>query len=262
MHNFCNFSTTSTPSSKQHFAYPAGYIARVEAKISQINAVILNSNICAIMLNIDDAEKLLEIGLESSYFGSSKLVITTSTIDDHLLPTYYLEKELEIITAFKPNFHIPRDKPVYLSQNKKERLWNIRMQVDDTLEMRDLLKGTSIDLIPLLKGVDQEELNASYFPLKNEGFITFSYYVAQYFGNGRGNLSTNLITDVKLISLLPSIEYVMLIGVQSQNILRKLPPVIRAYAGLRFIRENCWNQNKIKGSDQSDLFQFSNSGGK
>ena len=257
-----HFPVNSTSSSKEQFTYPAGYIVRVETEISQINAVIQNSTIRAVMLNIDDAEKLLKMGLESSYFGPNKLVITTSTIDDRSLPRYYLEKELEIITGFKPNFHVPRDRPVYLSQNKKERLWNIRTQVEDTVEMRQLLNGTSIYLMPLLKGVDLEELNASYLPLKSEGFNAFSYYAAQYFGNGRGNLSTELIEDVKCISFLTGIEYVMLIGVQSENIIRKMPPVIKAYAGLRFIKDNCWNHLKIEVSKQSNLLQFPSSGGK
>lgn len=261
MQDCSHFSLISAPSNTQLPLYPVGYVARVEADMTQINAVIQNHIIGAIMLNIDDAEKLLKMGLDTSYFGSNKLVITTSTIDDRSLPKYYLEKEVEVVTDFGPKFHVPRDRPVYLSQNKKERLWNIRTQVEDTIEMRQLLNGTSTKLIPLLKGIDQEELHASYIPLKNEGFDAFTYYTAQYFGNGRGNLSTDLITDVRVISTLPNIGYVMLIGVQSENIIRKLPPVVKAYAGLRFIKENCWNQPTMKDLGQSNLSQFPNSGG-
>ena len=261
MQNFRYSSFVSNLTNEQLSSYPIGYIARVEADLSQINLVMQNTTIRAVMLNIDDVEMLVNKGLDSSYFGPNKLVITTSTIDDRSLSRYYLEKEVEIITDFGPKFHVPRDRPVYLSQNKKERMWNIRTQVEETIEMRELLHGTSTKLIPLLKGVDREELLSSYISLKNERFKAFSYYVAQYFGNGRGNLSTDLINDVRVISTLPSINYVILIGVQSENIIRKLPPLVRAYSGLGFIRENYWKNRKINDIGQSSLSQFSSSGG-
>ena len=262
MQIYNHFTTFSNSTSSQFSLYPVGYIARVEAELSQMKLVIETKSINAVMLNIDDAEKLVKMGLDSSYFGPNKLVMTTSTINDLTLPKYYLEREAEVVTKFCPKFHIPRDRPVYLSQNKRERLWNISTQVEETIELLELLDGTSTKLIPLLKGVDREELLSCYFPLRNKGFRAFSYYVAQYFGNGRGNLSTNLINDVREISTLPDLFYIMLIGLQSKNIIRKLPPVVRAYAGSRFTRENCWKKVKIKNAGQTNLFQFYNSGGK
>lgn len=256
MQNFNHDSSFSSFKKNDTYGYPKGHIIRVEADLSQINLVIKNTTIKTVMINLDDAEKLLNSGINSSYFGPKKLVITTSTISDLNLSKYFLEKEASIVIDFAPNFHIPRDRPVYLSQNEKERLWNIQAQVEETIELRELLNQTSIKLIPLLKGVNREEQLSSYIPLKNEGFKAFSYYSVQYFGKGRGNLSNYLIKDLWGISNLPDIQYIMLVGIESERILRRLPPEIKAFAGLRFVRENCWKTKEMKDKKQANLDQF------
>ena len=237
-------------------AYPTGAIARVEADRLQISNVSQNNSINTIMINLDDAEKLLSWGLDSSYFSSEKRVITTSTINDDLLPKYYLEKEADIVRRFKPNFHVPRDKPVYLTQNKKERIWNIRSQIEEVMLMKNLLSDSSVMLIPLLKGVYYEELLACYLPLKNEGFECFAYYATQYFGKGRGNKSDTLINDIKIIFTLPSIQYLLLIGIQSKRVLGKMPTLVKAHASFDFVRKNCWQQTNANKKQQSTLSKF------
>lgn len=256
MGNSANYSFNPNPSGIQNSVYPLGHIARAEADISQISAVINSTITKCVMINVDEAEKLLRKGIDSAYFGPNKQIITTSTIDDRWLPKYYLEKEADIVMKFGPSHHVPRDRPVYLSQNKKERLWNIQTQVEDTLQMKEILADSKINMIPLLKGVDMEELLSSYVPLKNEGFQAFSYYSAQYFGNGRGNLTSELIKDMRTVANLPELDYVMLIGTQSDNIIRKLPSIVKAYAGMRFVKENCWQQPGFTKRGQSQLSQY------
>jgi hypothetical protein len=252
--SFPSLSTTSTE--KQYLAYPAGHIARIEASFQQIEAVSNDESIKTVMINLDDAEALLRRGIDSSCFRDDKQVITTSTINDNILPLYHLEKEAEIVSNFMPTFHIPSDKPVYLSQSKNERLWNIQCQVNDTINLRILLNNTPVMLIPLLKGINYEEILASYLPMRREGFAAFSYYAAQYFGNGRGNFRNVLLKDVKLISQLPSLAYLLLIGVESRNLLGRMPEIVKAHAGNRYIRENCWRKPVPDFHRQADLFKF------
>lgn len=228
--------------------FPSGYIDRVEANYRQITFISRNSSIRTVMVNIDDAEKLLKKGLDSSSFGVTKTVITTSTISDDVLPYFYLEKEAEIVTRFRSNFHVPCDKPVYETQSRNERLYNIRNQVEETLSLKDLLIGTGTKLIPLVKGIQADELLASTLALRKLGFEAFAYYGGQYFGNGRGNKSTDLLTQVNKIVTELNLGYLLLIGVHSSEVLSKMPRAVKAHSSLHIVRINCWNDRK-RGKD-------------
>lgn len=228
--------------------FPSGYIDRVEANNRQIAFISQNSSIQSVMVNIDDAEKLLKKGIDSSCFGGMKTVITTSTINDDALPYFYLEKEAEIVKRFRSNFHIPCDKPVYATQNRDERLYNIRNQVEDTLRLKDMLTGSGTTLIPLVKGIYADELSVSTIALRKQGYEAFAYYGGQYFGNGRGNKSNEFVTYVNKIVTELNLSYLLLIGVHSNEVLSKMPQQVKAHSSLHLVRTNCWNDRK-RGED-------------
>ncbi len=253
--NSFNLSHKSSITNEFRVDYPEGDVDRVEANKKQLNYIVSRSDSKYIMFNIDEAEKLLSLGIDASDF-SYKKVITTSTINDDLLPLYHLEIETELIRAFRPDFHIPCDKPVYQTQNKNERLWNIKQIVEDTIEMNKKLSDTDINLIPLIKGIDDDEISFCCYGYKSFGFEAFSYYCAQYFGNGRGNLTNQLISDVRHIVRTFDLQYLMVIGIGSRKIIQQLPrTVVKSYAHARKIRENCWKSD-LSMSTQKRIIDF------
>ncbi len=218
-----NFQTNSLPT---------GYIYRFEPTKSQLAHIRANQAVTAVMLNLDKVSSLLKKGITSSFFRSDQIAITTSTISDARLPSYHVEREASIVKRFSPLFHVPCDRPVYEVQNPEERRWFIESQVRDTLELRDRIQGTRTKLLPLLKGVTDEEIMLCHNLFSKQGFNHFTYYAAQYFGKGRGRSSNVLATDIRHIISLCSLNYLLVIGLQSSNVLSKLPPEVRAHAGL------------------------------
>lgn len=239
--------------------FPHGYIHRVENNESQFYHVLNDENIRFVMINIDHAEQMLKDGKDSSFFGESKKVITTSTINDDILPKYFPEKEARIVRQFNPHHHIPSDRPVYKTQNRNERMWNIRNSVAGAVRVRELLYGTSITLIPLIKGVENEELIVSHRLLKTNGFLAVSYYCAQYFGRNRGNYSNLLISDLKNMVDILDLSYLLLIGLSSHEIVRNLPPEVVAHAGSGLIRKSCWNKEEASFGTQLTLGEVGDS---
>jgi len=191
-----------------------------------------------VMIDINKIERLLKKGYTSKTFFKSEInVISTTTIHDDIIVRYYFDKELEIVKKFKPRCHIPCDKPIYLTQNKNERLWLLQTYLEELERMVDCL-SKDILLIPQIKGIDKDEREMCYDVFNKLKLRYMSYYVAQYFGNYRGGKKGNLIKDVKELISESGLEYLMLIGVQSKDILKKLPPQVIAVAGQRW-RADC-----------------------
>jgi hypothetical protein len=187
------------------------------------------------MIDIDIAERLVRKGHSaSSVFPPPIRVITTTTIADRKNVRYHLEKELEVIQAFKPKCHIPCDRPVYISQSKRERIWMINTYVSEIEHFVSRIKTDDIYLIPLIKGVERDEREICYERFKSLGIDYVSYYVAQYFSNHKGNL----LLDINGLISESGFNRVMLIGLQSKAKLRKLPPQVTALAGQRWRNES------------------------
>ena len=221
--------------------YPSGYIPRIEDSLQQVDYIRSQSEITVVMLNLDFAERLLSLGLDSTCFGSNIETITTSTIHDDKLPRFHTIKEAEIVRDFGPTWHVPCDRPIYFTQSPKERSWYLQNQLQATLELNRLLADSGICIIPLLKGVNHDELAHCHSVFKSEGLEYFAYYAAQYFGGSRGNRRRQLITDIRAMVTNLNIDYLMIIGIQAPSILHYMPPEVKAFAGLDCMKKRFWN---------------------
>lgn len=212
---------------------PVGIIPRIENQKLHFEFLNGNKYITWIMVDIHAAEALTNKGHTAlSAFGSNLKVITTTTISDDIIVKYHLEKELGVIKAFRPNYHIPCDRPVYISQNEKERLWIVETYVQEVSRFVYEIEGYGVNTIPLLKGVNFKEKKICYNKFKELDLDYIAYYSGQYFGRGRGNRSRELVRDIQKIVSESGIEKILLIGAQSVNCLEKLPPQVIAAAGL------------------------------
>jgi len=110
--------------------------------------------------------------------------------------------------------------------------------VEGTLFLRDGLKDTRTGLLPLIKGLTPEEWRQSHDPLAREGFVNFSFYGSQYFGNVVGKRDLELTDCIRGILSLCHIRYLLLIGYQSTRRIPELPRAVQAFAGQRW-RSQC-----------------------
>ena len=227
---------------------PVGNIHRIEGKQAEVEFIRRQEDIRFVMLNIDSAKNMLSAGMDASHFGPRVRVITTSTIHDNRLPYFYTAKEAEVVRNFGPTWHVPCDRPIYSLQEPKERLWYLKNQIESTIEMKHLLAGTETRMIPLLKWITPDELLLCYDSLVRHEFEEFSYYSVQYFGRSRGNNRRQLIADVRQMITLLEIDYLLLIGLQSEALIRYLPKQVRAYASLNLVREEFWRQKSSESS--------------
>jgi hypothetical protein len=217
---------------------PLGLIPRIERVSSQLKVIRGTRSVPWIMIDLDDAERFVGEGMCARDVHPQGNVVTTSTIHDRILSTFHLDREFGVIESFKPRYHIPCDRPVYQEQNLEERLWFIDKLVEGTLVLRDQLKGSRTELLPLVKGLRPEEWRSSYAPLAGEGFVGFCFYGSQYFGRNVGKRDQELVNTVRGILSSCDIQYILLVGYQSVSRVQELPRSVRAFAGLRW-RSHC-----------------------
>lgn len=213
---------------------PLGFVPRVEKTAQQLTIVHGSQVVPWIMLDLDAAERFTRENTTASMIFPSGRVITTSTIHDHKLRAYHLERETEVVKAFRPALHIPCDRPVYAEENPEGRAWFIDSMVHSTLLLRDELRGTGTCLVPLVKGIDTSEWIRSFSPLIHEGFPGFAFYVKQYFGAGLGKRDLGMVHDVRGVISTCGMPYLLLVGYQSETRRSELPPAVKAFAGHRW----------------------------
>lgn len=208
---------------------PFGMVYRVEGTSRQLELARTIRGPQWVMIDIDIAERLVRQGHRaSSLFPEPVRVITTTTIADRKGARYHLERELEVVKAFRPRCHIPCDRPVYITQCKDERLWMVKTYLGEVA--RFVARADGIRIIPLVKGVDRDERELCYGRFRAMGVDYVSYYVAQYFGSRGGHV----VNDINVIISESGFRRVMLIGLQSKRRLRKLAPQVTAMAGHRW----------------------------
>ena len=67
-----------------------------------------------ILIKLNDAATLATRGeTATSYFGPAPTVITTTTINDDDLSDLTYQDELDILTRFDPDIHLPADVSIY-----------------------------------------------------------------------------------------------------------------------------------------------------
>lgn len=218
--------------------YPRGIVARIELSKTQTDFLSMGRrDIDWVMLNLSDAERLIRRGVTAMDFVPGLRVMTTSTIHDSQLVHFTVEREIEVVRAFKPEYHVPCDRPVYFEDYQRSREWFIEKSVEGTLRMSAELKGEGIRLIPLIKGTNEQEFLRSFEPLRAAGYRYFALYVKQYLGSGNGRRISQMIQYIRNVLSVCHVDGLMLIGYQSFNAIHNLPPQVKAFAGQRWRRE-------------------------
>lgn len=215
---------------------PIGLIPRIETSKKHLNFLSTTFDLAYIMLNLDVVKRLTDKGLTAREIYPYGNIITTSTIHDSILCNFTVENEIEVITKFKPAWHIPCDYPTYYEDCDEGREWFIDAVVEDTLSFIEGVKDFSIGVIPLVKGINEREWTRSISPFKNIRINHFAFYVKQYFGSHNGKNDQLMVDHIRRIVYCCHPDYLMLIGYQSPLRVRDIPPEVKAFAGERWIR--------------------------
>jgi len=229
---------------------PFGIIPRIDNQKKHIRFLKRNKYIDWVMIDINVAESILKKGKNAfSYFkriNPNIRVITTSTISDEQLLKYNVEQEIEIISKFSPEFHIPCDCPVYDDGKVTTRFDIVKNYCTELEYFSEKMKPFGVGIIPLIKAASKIEREMCYETFDKLGFKYVSYYAGQYFGGKSGNSSRKLNYDIREVVAESNIKNIMIIGSQAPSILDDFPPQVKSAAGLRWRTEVEFNINKLK----------------
>ncbi|GAA0448836.1 hypothetical protein MUK72_15225 (plasmid) [Halococcus dombrowskii] len=169
-----------------------------------------------------------------SYFGAETKVITTTTVDDARLNPLSWEQELDIVREFDPAYHIPCDYSTYEDADQNERIENVTNYLEGTITMQRWLRDASSEtqILPLIKGVTDEERDRAIATLEPYEFPGYVFYGTQYFTSGDGILIDELVADVTATTRGHD-RPLLLIGCLSPNFLQRMPRQVVAGSGVQ-----------------------------
>jgi hypothetical protein len=218
---------------------PTGVIPRVQGQKAHRRFVQGNPYLKWVMLNVDDAELLLKRGeVGSSFFGPDVSLITTSTIHDEPLGELEWRREENIVRGIGSDYHIPTDYWVYGDMNLEDRIENIESMMDGTRWFARRFSGSNTQILPLATGPTAEERAICYSTFQDLGLSRCVFYGTQYFGGDMGNGFRQLNSAIRDITSEYTLDWMMVIGLQSSRYLAKLPPEVRTAAGQRWIYQS------------------------
>lgn len=203
-----------------------------------------NPALKAVMITIEAARIFTEQGeTADSVFGEDVVVGVSTAIPDEQLEWWYPHREIEVVRKFAPDFYIPCDRPVYQWHSPPLRRDKIRRYLRDLREITESLQNRSIVIIPFVKGVTSGERQRCYHVFNDLGFDRWAYYCAQYFLYG--NRGEELVTDVRAIVDEANLDYLMLVGLQAEQYLTRMPPAVLAAAGQRWITKSDLRNDRL-----------------
>ena len=208
-----------------------------------------NPALKAVMVTIEAARIYAEQGeTADTIFGDDIVVGVSTTISDEQLEWWYPFREVEVILEFAPDFYIPCDRPVYERHSPPVRRDKIGRYLRDLEEITEALRENPVVIVPLVKGITESERQRCYRAFENLEFDRWAYYCAQYFLYG--NYGEELVADVWSIVDEANPDYLMLVGVQAEQYLTRMPPLVQAAAGQR------WRDKSDLRSDNMTMKQI------
>lgn len=201
-----------------------------------------------VLLRITHARRLVNQNeTAESYFDDSVTVVTTTTVNDRVLSELDWEEEYGLVAQFQPDFHIPCDYPVYKEDDPILRRKHVIKCLKGMIWMAGEFSGMRTQILPLLKGETPYERHLCYQVFDHIGTKYCVFYGTQYFTAGIG--FNQLRKDLRTVASEASDLEIMLIGLQSPDLLEQVPPQIVAAAGQRWmdevqLREVPWEKSK------------------
>ena len=215
-------------------SYLSGPIPRIEAKDEHLNLVSKAQTVEAVMLDYPHARRLDQNGIDLENIDAK--LILASTIPDETLEEWFPDRELAFAKRVGADAIVPCDRPVYNRDARAQRIETIQTYVADLRDIVPHFRDAGIEVVPLVKGETEYERRLCYDAFDELGCTRVAYYCVQYFSYGfRYN---ELLERVQQISFEYEPENMILIGLQSENLVSDFPPCVTGAAGQRWLR-NC-----------------------
>lgn len=210
---------------------PRGCVARIEKQSAHEEFLNAGEPVPSILISLTDAEIIHNEGRTLwDYIPDETTTITTTTVADDDLSSLSIDREEKIIRGVQPDYHIPGDVPVYNENFRVVRKCRIFDNLCRLADLAGRIEDTSVGLLPLIKGVNQEEWSRVGDAFDELGADHFVFYGTQYYtrGPGFGELREHICT---IASMMPD-KTIMTIGPMSPEQVNELPHQVVATAGL------------------------------
>jgi len=174
--------------------------------------------------------------LATEWTPAGTTVMTTTTINDEALARLSRDREVEIVEAFRPAYHIPADHPVYADDPVEQQREQARKCARGTRELAERVPNET-QIMPLIKGSTPE---IRVETIQAAGAVdpeVVAYYAAQYFTTAGGGGWPALRQDLAGIKRETGGYPVVVIGLLSAALLAEAPSNVIGGAGLRKWRE-------------------------
>lgn len=232
---------------------PLGMIPRLEPQWShkRIFDIVQPTQV---MIKMPAARQLAKRGeTASSYFHPDTDVITTTTTNDTQLYLTSRDHEWDILTDFQPDYHIPADHSVYDETEPEDRAQRLAKCIAGTKWVHEQITDNpgafAYDpptLLPLIKGVTEEEREPFYQLSQNINAPMSIFYAVQYFTAGQRIY--DLLDDLQAIDENAPEELPLgLIGLLAPHRLEECPDRVVASAG-----QNAWFSDIAPRKDEPD----------
>jgi len=211
----------------------SGVIPRLEPKPTQIALIPKIDSVGTVMIDAHLVSQFLKRGITASEFESE--VVVTTTFADRKLEYWFPERDFQTANEFGADAVVPCDCPVYSDDIQSFRRETVENYVADIGDIIPRFRDADIDVIPLVKGETRYERGLCYDVFAAHGITQVAYYCGQYFSYGyRFSALRDRLQEIAL-------EFdptdMMLIGLQSENLIPSLPPNVSSAAGQRWLRQ-------------------------
>lgn len=211
----------------------SGAIPRLEPKSDQIALIRKSDSVNAVMIDAHLVSQFLKLGISADELDPE--VIVTTTFADEKLEYWFPDRDFQVAREFGADAVIPCDRPVYRDDVQSFRREVVENYAADIADIVPRFRSAGIDVIPLVKGETPYERGLCYDVFADLGITQVAYYCSQYFSYGYR--FSALLDRLQEITLEYDPTDMMLVGLQSENLLPSLPPNVSAAAGQRWLRQ-------------------------
>lgn len=208
-----------------------GPIPRLEPRSAQVAMAKQAHSISTVMIDERYVSRFEQNGWTPDAMGVD--VVLSSTFDDEELELWFPEREIEVAKDYGASGIIPCDTPVYSDDPRSARVEAIRNYTSNLADVISRFRDHDIEPIPLVKGETPYERDICYEVFDHYDIDRVAYYCAQYFSYGYRFPA--LLRRLQEIAVEYNPEDIVVIGLQSENLLPELPPAVSAAAGQRWL---------------------------
>lgn len=210
-----------------------GVVPRLEPRPQQIALLRETDSVNAVMINAHHVSQFLNRGIDDDDLATNTII--TTTFADDQLEYWFPDRVLAVAKEFSADAVVPCDRPAYRGDAKSFRRETVKNYAADIADETPRFRKAGIDVIPLVKGETPHERRLCYDVFRDYNITQIADYCGQFFTYGYRFPA--LLDRVQTIALEYEPEDMMLIGLQSENLLSKLPPCVSAATGQRWLRQ-------------------------